>query len=200
MAIAAGRYRLGPELGRVLLRTGRDGLAAQAGHDLVIEVARWSGELTLAGEQPVELTVVIEIGSLVVVAGTGGIKPLTDHDRREIVTTAAKVLRTDRYPQARLVATGFEPDPARTGAAHWRGAVTGTLTIRDRSRPVRLEVSGAAGETGGRRYRATATVLQSDYGIKPYTAFLGALRVRDAVDVEIEFDLDEPETPPPTQP
>ena len=200
MAIAAGRYRLGPDLGRLLLRTGRDGLAAQAGHDLTIEVARWSGELTVAGQQPAELTVVIDLGSLVVVAGTGGIKPLTDRDRREILTTAGKVLQTDRYPQARFVATGFEPDPARTGAAHWLGAVTGTVTIRDRSRPLRLEVSGGAGETGGRRYRATATVVQSEYGIKPYTAFLGALRVRDAVDVEVELDLSEPETPPLKQP
>jgi hypothetical protein len=56
------------------------------------------------------------------------------------------------------------------------------------------------GEAGGHRYRATATVVQSDFGIKPYAAFLGALRVRDAVDVEVELDLAEPETPPPKQP
>jgi hypothetical protein len=42
--------------------------------------------------------------------------------------------------------------------------------------------------------------VQSDYGIKPYTAFLGALRVRDAVDVDVELDLSEPETPLPKQP
>jgi|SRR5262245_33014648 len=207
MAVAAGRHRLGPELGRLLLRTSRDGLAAQAGHDLTIEVARWSGELTVIGEltgagdrRPVELAVVIDLGSLVVLEGTGGIKPLTERDRREIVATAGKVLRTDRYPQARFVATGFEP--ARIGGesasepARWRGTVAGTLTVRDRSRPVRLDVTGG----GERRYRATATVVQSEFGIKPYTAFLGALRVRDAVEVEVELDLSGPGTPPPIQP
>ncbi|MEU8262674.1 YceI family protein [Micromonospora sp. NPDC048999] len=39
------------------------------------------------------------------------------------------------------------------------------------------------------RYRATAVVAQSAYGIKPYSAFLGALKVRDDVEVEIEVDL-----------
>src|SRR4029453_7898189 len=120
----------------------------------------------------------------------------------------------DRYPQARFVATGFDPDRSQTQPTRWRGAVSGTLTIRDRSEPLRLEVTdadevAAAGRAsdatggsgaGGRRYRATATVVQSNYGIKPYTAFLGALRVRDAVDVEVELDLEEPKTPPPKQP
>jgi hypothetical protein len=32
-------------------------------------------------------------------------------------------------------------------------------------------------------------VVQSAYGIKPYTAFLGALKVRDAVGVAATVDL-----------
>jgi len=194
MAVAAGDHRLGPEYGQMLLRTSRDGLAAQAGHDLTIEVTRWSGRLAVADDgRQAELAVVIDLRSLVVLTGTGGIKPLTDRDRREILATAGKVLLTDRYPEARLEASSFEPDTSGTDEARWRGVVTGTLTLRDRSGPVRLDVTGG----GGDRYRATATVVQSDYGIKPYTAFLGALRVRDAVDIEVELDLSGPQTPPP---
>ena len=40
--------------------------------------------------------------------------------------------------------------------------------------------------------------MQSGYGIKPYTAFLGALRVRDAVDVAIDVDLPGTENGPGT--
>ncbi len=36
---------------------------------------------------------------------------------------------------------------------------------------------------------ATASVTQSDFGIKPYTAFLGSLKVRDAVGVQVEVTL-----------
>jgi polyisoprenoid-binding protein YceI len=68
--------------------------------------------------------------------------------------------------------------------------IDGTLTVCGQTRPLRLAVS----ETGPDRYRATATVVQSEYGIKPYTAFLGALRVRDAVDVEVDVDLSTPDT------
>jgi hypothetical protein len=35
-------------------------------------------------------------------------------------------------------------------------------------------------------------VVQSDHGIKPYSAFLGALKVRDAVDIEAEAQVPAP--------
>ncbi len=44
-------------------------------------------------------------------------------------------------------------------------------------------------QAGAGRYHAEAHVIQSEDGIKPYTAFLGALRVRDAVDVAVDLDL-----------
>jgi len=39
------------------------------------------------------------------------------------------------------------------------------------------------------RYRATAVVSQSAHGIKPYSARLGTLKLRDDVPVELELDL-----------
>ena len=44
MAIEAGRHQFATERGRIVLKTFRDGLASQAGHDLTIEAGRWSGE------------------------------------------------------------------------------------------------------------------------------------------------------------
>ena len=182
MAIHAGRHSLGAEQGRIVLMTLRDGLAAQAGHDLVLEPTRWSGELVVGdGLTPKSLEVRIEMGSIVVREGTGGLKPLTDRDKREIAITARKVLTADRHPEATFTATAF--DPATGGG----GQITGTLTLAGRSRPLRLDVSQA--DPGD--YRAAATVVQSDFGIKPYSAFLGSLKVRDRVDVRIEISLPE---------
>jgi polyisoprenoid-binding protein YceI len=180
MAVLAGRYQLGPDQGRIVLRTFRDGLAAQAGHDLTIEATRWSGVLEVNDDlSPAGLEVRVDMGALVVRAGTGGVKPLTDRDRREIAVTARKVLASDRYPEAVFVAAGFEP------AAGGGGEISGSLTIRGQSRPLRVKVT----QTGDGQYPAEAQVVQSDYGIKPYTAFLGALRVRDAVEVAADLDL-----------
>jgi len=177
--------------GRIVLHTFRDGLAATAGHDLTIEVGRWSGELTLNEDlSPAGLQVQIDMGSLIVREGTGGIKPLTDRDRREIAVTARKTLGSDRHPEATFAATEFK------AGEDGGGTVTGTLTLAGVARPLQLQVS----RTGPDRYHATTTVAQSTYGIKPYTGFFGALRVRDAVDVDVDVDLSVPGGAPGAQP
>jgi polyisoprenoid-binding protein YceI len=180
MALRAGVRQIGPEQGRLVLRTYRDGLAAQAGHDLTIEATRWAGDLTIADDlSPAGLTVRIDLGALAVRDGSGGLKPLTDRDRREIAVTARKTLGADRNPEATFTAQRFEPD------SDGGGTIDGTLALAGTTRPLRVQVTQAAPD----RYHATATVTQSSHGIKPYTGFLGALRVRDAVDVEADVDL-----------
>jgi polyisoprenoid-binding protein YceI len=179
MALQPGRHQLGPDHGRIILRTFRDGLAATAGHDLTIEATRWSGGLDVNEDlTPASLEVRVDMNALVVRDGTGGIKPLSDRDRREIAVTTRKVLAADRNPEAVFTAGNFAP-------ANGGGEISGTFTLRGAARPLTLKVS----ETGPDHYHADATVVQSSYGIKPYTAFLGALRVRDAIDIAVDVDL-----------
>lgn len=52
-------------------------------------------------------------------------------------------------------------------------------------RPLRLDVVGEDAD----RYRGSATVTQSAFGIKPYSGMFGTLKVRDAVQVEFDVDL-----------
>jgi polyisoprenoid-binding protein YceI len=183
--------------GRITLRTFRDGLAAQAGHDLTIEVARWSGELVVSEDlAPESLDVTADLGSLVVKDGTGGLKPLTDRDKREIAVTSRKVLQADRFPEAKFTATVFKPVPdssdvtagasaASTSATDSSGTMRGTITLAGKTAPLELRVQA----TGGGHYTASGTIRQTDFGLKPYSAFLGSLKVRDAADIEVEVDL-----------
>jgi polyisoprenoid-binding protein YceI len=181
MTLTNGTHRLGNDTGQLVLRTFRDGLAATAGHDLIIDVPRWSGELTVGPDgTPEALEVHADLGSLAVREGTGGLKPLSDRDRREIAGNARKLLGTDQHPDAVFTAARF--DLSGDG-----GTVEGTFTLRGVPRPLRLQVARIAPG----RYRATGAVVQSDYGIKPYTAFFGALKVRDRVDVEVETAVPE---------
>jgi polyisoprenoid-binding protein YceI len=166
--------RIGPEHGRLVVHTTREGLAAQAGHDLTIEMTRWSGRLR-AGTKPAasELTVTVDMRSMRIAGGTGGIKPLSGLDKREILHNARKILSVDRYPEGTFVAEKIGDD-----------AVDGTLSLLGRSHALRL-----AYRIDGERYWASGLVRQSDYGIKPFSAFLGALKLADAIRVEAELDL-----------
>jgi polyisoprenoid-binding protein YceI len=184
MTVHAGRHKVGADRDRLVLRTTRDGLAASAGHDLTIELTRWSGELTVnEDDAPGGLDVRIDMTSPVVRDGSGGLKPLTDKDKRDIISNIRKVLAADRFPEATFGDVTFKPG---SGGG---GTVSGTLTLHGQSRPVTLQVT----ETGPDRYHATTQVVQSAFGIKPYSGFFGALKVSDAVNVEVDVDLSQPE-------
>jgi len=183
MAAGSG-HRVGQDQGKLILRTFREGLAAQAGHDLTIEITRWSGSVVVAEDiADSSVEVAAEMGTLRVLAGTGGVRPLSDRDKREIATTARRLLDADHRPTATFTSE-------KVGGAAERGVVAGRLTISGVERPLELSVTAL----GNGRYRATGTVRQSEFGITPYTAFFGALRLADAVDIEAEVDISEKKT------
>jgi len=176
-----GNFRLGPGAGRVVLKTGRAGLAAKVGHDLTIEVTRWSARVEVpaqddGGVARATVSAELDLRSLEVREGKGGAKPLTDGDRREIKKTMAGILgdATATFTSSRIIPAGSSS-----------GAIEGTVTLNGTTQPARLQV--AAPEPG--RYRGSATVAQTGFGIEPYTGFLGALKLRDEVGVEFEVDL-----------
>lgn len=177
-----GTYELGPGDGRVLVKTGREGLAARAGHDLTIEITRWSARVTVpaaGGMAAAALAVELDLGSLEVREGQGGAKPLTDKDRREIQAQARKILGDP----AQATFTSAKVVPAAGSAAN--GAIEGTLSLHGSSRPARLQVTSSAPG----RFRGGATVRQTDFGITPYSGFFGALKLKDEIAVEFEVTI-----------
>ena len=180
-------------------------MAARVGHDLTLDVTRWSADITVPVGAPAEttpaetvpaetasaevapdgdlsaatVTAELDLGSLVVREGTGGARPLSDSDRRDIESTMRKILSGSGGP-ATAVFRSTRVIPSATG-----GAIEGTLTLNGRSQPVRLQLTGPAPG----RYRGTVTIVQSAFGIKPYTGFFGALKLRDEVTAEFEVDL-----------
>lgn len=173
-----GAYIFGPESGRLLVKTTRTGLGAKAGHDLTIEVTRWSGEARVDPAEPVDSSVTVEVdaASFEVREGAGGVKPLTGSDRAEIKKNLQqKVLHTDRHPSITFRSTRVEGTEASF-------SVEGDLTIAGVTRPVTVRSRLRDG-----RVQGSATVTQTSWGIRPYSALFGALKVSD--DVEVEFDV-----------
>ena len=178
MTVREGTYELGPGDGRLLLRTSRSGLGRRAGHDLTIEATNWTAEATV--REPLSESsgkVVVVVDGLEVREGTGGVKPLSEKDRLDIGDNLRKVLRADRYPEI-----------VYRAAAIGDHELTGELTVMDRTEP--LAVSA---DLAGDRVTGAAVVRQTRWGIKPFSAFFGALKLAD--DVRVEFDLTLPEKP-----
>jgi hypothetical protein len=173
VSLTAGSYRLGPSDGTLSVRTARKGAVAKAGHDLRLEVTAWEATLEVGAETRVEL--IADATSLRVREGTGGVKALDEGDMADIEATIDdEVLR--REP---IVFRSTRAEAAEGGLT-----VEGELTLRGTTRPIAFAVEEAGGTL-----TAAALVKQTDFGIKPYSALFGALKVADEVKLELEARL-----------
>ena len=175
MAVPAGSHRIGPDVGHILVYTFREGVAAGVGHDLELEITGWSADITVGDDVRVEAT--MDLATLVVRKGIGGVKPLSDRDRREIAHTARGLLDTDHHPQARFTSTSV----TRTGDG---GAIVGDLTLRGVTKPCTIDVTSSSDH-----YTCSGELSQSEFGIKKYTAFFGALKLADRIRISVAADL-----------
>ena len=175
MALVSGIHRLGPENASLQVKTYREGMAAKVGHDLVIDVTRWDATVDLA-DSTVELNA--DARSLQVREGVRGLKPLTDKDRSEIRKNI-----DDKVLHGEPIA--FRSTAVRRAEADGPLVVEGQLTIAGNTRPVtaRLDV-GAGGRVSG-----TIPLTQSEWGIKPYRGLMGALKVRDELEIVLDARL-----------
>jgi polyisoprenoid-binding protein YceI len=168
MPLAAGTYKLGTENGSLKVKTYREGMAAKVGHDLVFEVTSWDATVEIGDDSTIELNA--DPRSLEVREALRGLKPLTDHDRSEIAKNIDdKILRGQPIS---FRSTAVRPTD---------GGVEGELTMAGSTRPLTAQL-----DTGDGRISATIPLTQSVWGIKPYRGLMGALKVRDELEIVID--------------
>ena len=166
---------LGPEDGTLTVRTGRKGAASKAGHDLTMEVTRWQATLDL-GDSP-SMTLSADARSFKVLQGTGGVKSLDEDDKANIRQTIDDEVLKGAAIEFR--STGVAVD-------HERVSVHGDLTIGGRTQPIAFDLLSSGGRLTG-----SAVVHQPTWGMKPYSALFGALKVADDVTVSIDARIKE---------
>jgi polyisoprenoid-binding protein YceI len=182
MELVTGSYAIGPATGALTVHTRRGGFGAMAGHDLVIEVTRWSGTVRVDADRIEASTVevVVDARSFEVREGKGAV-PLLAINKSEIAKTTSKVLMTQEHPEIRFRSSAVVPTADGF-------SVPGDLTIVGVTRPAELTVE-VDPDAGQLRATVSTTVVQSEFGIKPYSAMFGALKVLDAVEVRAEVQL-----------
>lgn len=173
---------IGPGQGSLTLNTSVAGAAARMGHNLVIVMDDWSATVTMSRGRPRSVSLTAALASLRVESGSGGIKPLSDGDRTDIQANALGALRAEEYPEVTLVADALR-------LAGDTLAVEGTLTVAGTARAISAaaDVERADGRV---RVRCAVPVLQSDFGVKPYSTMLGQLKVADEVHVDLDVEVD----------
>jgi polyisoprenoid-binding protein YceI len=159
------------------VRTGRSGAAAKAGHDLLIEVGSWEAKLGL-GENSSESTLALNVdsGSLRVLDGTGGIQALGEDDKANIQQTIGEEV-------LKGTAISFHSSQVQSDGGVYH--VQGELELSGKRAPIAFDLA----TTDDGQLSATATVKQSDWGMKPYSALFGTLKVNDEVVVQIDGHL-----------
>lgn len=162
-----------------LVFTYKEGLMSAVAHDLKLRVTRWSLEVdadqgTAVGDfDPTSLRLV------------NAMKDGRDNpsafglDAATIEKNIAKdVLHTRRHRSVR-----FEADTVRAAGDGYE--VSGRLSLHGHSRDIKAVVALRQG-----RLETTVRLYQPDFGIKPYSAMFGALKIKPHVDVKISVPAD----------
>jgi YceI-like domain len=165
-----------------LVFTYKEGLLSAIAHDLKIRVTKFLIEVD---ETTRAIAARFDAASLrVVCAIEGGSEApdsLTTANKREIeATIVSEVLDTSEFPEICFASTSVE----EKGGA-W--IVKGKLALHGHERQVRVRV-----QRDGEHYVAEARIRQPDFGIRPYTALLGTLKVQPEVSIRIVVPVTAP--------
>jgi polyisoprenoid-binding protein YceI len=155
--------------------TFKEGVLSAVAHDLRIRVERFTIEIDEAAG-----TIVARISAssprvdCAMKEGREAFDALSDRNKREIEGNIVdEVLHAKRHPEIVFRSTAI------TGDGDERH-IEGTLSLHGTDRPLRVTARRQAG-----RFTAEVELHQPDFGIKPYSAMLGTLKVRPVVRVRV---------------
>lgn len=182
-------YSVDPTRSELVVQLFKTGIGAALAHDHVVRATEYTGSIQGDATDPTTAVISVEVRAASLQADEPEIRqkyglpsPLSVEERRAIQATmlSASQLDVQRYPLMRFRSTKVVPQ--ETG----RYVVTGELTIRGVTQPVSFPVQVELRD-GILRGRGAVRFLQSSFGYKPYSAFLGAVRNKD--EVLLHFDI-----------
>jgi len=157
-----------------LVFTFKDGLLSKIAHDLKVRVTRFSVDVT-----PTSVRAQLDLQSLRVVTamkdGQENPAALSDSDKTKIADQIVKdVLHSTEHPSAVFSSRSVT---RRNDGGY---SIDGDLTLHGVSKALHAETQLEAG-----RQVASIELHQPDYGITPYKAMMGTLKVKPDVIVRL---------------
>lgn len=182
MSLKTGTYSLNSNSGKVSVYTYKAGLLSKLAHDLLIDMTDFKVNVDVPedGFASGSLGLEIQANSLKVDCAmkNGERQPdtLKEKDIADIETDMAKkVLHPDKYPTVSFKSKAIQE---KEGGYH----ISGDLSLHGVTKSVDFDIDTSDGSLKGR-----FTIIQTDYGVKPFKAMMGTLKIKDEID--ISFDL-----------
>ncbi|OBI77619.1 YceI family protein [Mycobacterium sp. E740] len=176
-------WKLDQSDGELTIRTGVQGRAAKMGHRLTIAMNAWHATVEWVDGEPTRVTLDIEVDSLEVLSGEGGVTPLTGPEKALARSNALKVLDAKRFPTIT-----FETDDIEKNDDGYR--LNGQLSIHGTTREQVVEVVTTNTKEMW-HISCEADVRHSDFGLKPYSMFMGAMKVADEVTIKFSGNVND---------
>src|SRR5215469_15504511 len=174
-------YRLDPRTSRFTIRVTAGGLLSAFGHNPLIGVRDFSGEVQFDPDSPqsASLRMRVPTRSLEVA------DEVTEKDRREIQRIMhEQVLESDDYPIIEFQSSEVKVTPS--GPGQFRGEISGELSLHGVTGRQTIVARVTA---SGTRLRASGefSLYQTEYGIQLVTVAGGPLEVRDELKASFEI-------------
>jgi polyisoprenoid-binding protein YceI len=138
----------------------------------------WDITVTWSAGTPVAAQLVVDVDSLQVLRGEGGVTPLSGAEKAVARGNALKALQAKRFPQIE-----FHPETITGSDNSYR--LAGPLRIHGVRRA--CEVAVVVADRGDQwQLTCRAEVRQSDFGVKRFSMMMGAMKVDDVVTVSLD--------------
>ena len=149
--------------------TFKEGLLSAVAHDLELDVSSFEVQVSDDGSS---IQASFDARSLRVLHAMDHGRPssgtISARDKKKIEGNIVDtVLHAKKHPKITFVSTDVS-----------EGSVVGRLDLHGRSREVRLARDGNS---------VSVTLHQPDFGIKPFSAMLGTLKIKPSVEVKLSF-------------
>lgn len=173
--LSAQSRTVDPAVSSVTVFVGKSGLFSAFGHNHQIR-GPLKGEVN---EHAESATIEVEAARLMVVDPGTSAKDLAEIQRTML---GPEVLDVTRFPLIRFQSEAVR----RLSGGQWE--VRGKLALHGQVHPVTLQVS----QNNANQYRATASLKQSQFGIRPVRVAGGTVQVKDEVKLEFIIKITEP--------
>ena len=186
---SASDYTLDADASELVVRLSKAGIGAALAHDHVIEATDVQGSVTWDPGSPGDASVSVGADARSLVADPERLREkhgletsLPDDKRAEVQSTMESEEQMDvqRYPEMSFQSTRVTP--GGDGFIE----IVGDLTLHGRTREVSFRTTP---RVEGNVLRADAEIdfLQTDFGIEPYSSFLGAVKNKDQATMVIHL-------------